>query len=128
MDREKLIERIKETFGKLKVLELSRVLRKEQFDLLDLIGITHHKEEAIAFRAAWILENLYLQRPEAYVSHLAKIWHYWPGFPGRLFRRCADQYCDRCRPESKSKKIADLVLCRGNKPLFSTHPGGAFRT
>ena len=42
MDHEKLIERIKETFGKLKVLELSRVLRKEQFDLLDLIGITYH--------------------------------------------------------------------------------------
>jgi len=30
MDHEKLIEYIKETFGKLKVLELSRVLRKEQ--------------------------------------------------------------------------------------------------
>jgi len=73
MDHEKLIERIKETFGKLKVLELSRALRKEQFDLLDLIGITHHKEEAIAFRAAWILENLYLQQPEGYESHLADI-------------------------------------------------------
>lgn len=60
MDQEKLIERIKETFGKLKVLELSRILKKEQFDLPDLICITHHKEEAIAFRAAWILESLYL--------------------------------------------------------------------
>src|SRR3569623_3697925 len=84
MDREKLIERIKETFGKLKVLELSCILKKEHFDLVDLIRITQHQEEAIAFRAAWILENLYLQQPEVYVSHLGDILKAmpainWPG-------------------------------------------------
>lgn len=70
MDQQKLIERIKETFGKLKVLELGAILRKEQFDLRDLIQITHHQDEAIAFRAAWILENLYLYNPELYVDYL----------------------------------------------------------
>jgi len=73
MDQNQLVARIKKTLTKLKVLELSCILRDEQFNLRDLIAITHYQDEAIAFRAAWILENLYLQQPETYASYLDDI-------------------------------------------------------
>lgn len=84
MNQSQLLESIHQTLGKLKVIELSRILKQEQFNLRDLIDITHYKDEAPAFRAAWILENLYLEQPELYVLHLQDILDAmsnikWPG-------------------------------------------------
>ncbi len=56
--------------GKAKVLELSRILREEQFALRDLINLTFYTDKNIAFRAAWILENIFLQNPEIYEPEL----------------------------------------------------------
>ena len=61
-----LIKQISATMGKLKVLELTRILKEEKFALRDLIDITFNADKDIAFRAAWILENLFLQDPERY--------------------------------------------------------------
>ncbi|WP_214070431.1 hypothetical protein [Mucilaginibacter sp. dw_454] len=75
MDQNKLVKQISATLGKLKVIELSRILRDQQFNLRDLIDITHYQDEAIAFRAAWILENLFLQQPEVYASYLEYLFN-----------------------------------------------------
>src|ERR1700748_2285045 len=65
-----LIKQITGTIGKTKVLELTRILYEEKFALRDLIDITFHSDKDIAFRAAWILENVFLQEPERYESDL----------------------------------------------------------
>ncbi|TWJ00702.1 hypothetical protein JN11_01958 [Mucilaginibacter frigoritolerans] len=65
-----LLEQISDTIGKTKVLELSRILKEEQFDLHNLIELTFHPDKNIAFRAAWILENVFLQHPERYGNEL----------------------------------------------------------
>lgn len=114
MDQQKLIEHIKETFGKLKVLELSRILKKEQFDLRELIQITYHNEEAIAFRAAWIMENLYLQQPEIYVSHLADILNAmpaikWPGVK-RHYAKIVMSATSPKAPKAIKDKLAQLDM------------------
>jgi hypothetical protein len=56
--------------GKLKVLELSKILKKQQFALRDLIDITFHPDKNIAFRAAWLLENIFLKHPESYLPNM----------------------------------------------------------
>ncbi|HWZ36575.1 MAG TPA: hypothetical protein VNW51_10465 [Mucilaginibacter sp.] len=114
MDQQKLIERIKETIGKLKVLELSNILKKEQFDLRELIQITHHKKEAIAFRAAWILENLYLQQPEIYVSHVEDIFGAmpaikWPGVK-RHYAKIVMYTTSPKAPKAINDKLAGLDM------------------
>jgi len=55
---------------KTKVVKLTALIQDQQFSIHDLIDITFHPDKNIAFRAAWILENLLLQKPENYVEHL----------------------------------------------------------
>src|SRR5947209_9197407 len=70
MTREELIKQITDIIGKPKVLELSRILKEQQFALHDLIDITFHPDKAVAFRAVWILENVFLTDPESYLPDL----------------------------------------------------------
>jgi hypothetical protein len=65
-----LIKQISVTIGKTKVLELSRILNEQQFLLCDLVDITFYADKNIAFRAAWILENLFLTDPASYETDL----------------------------------------------------------
>lgn len=53
---------------KTKVVKLSAIIQKQQFSIKDLIDITFHPDKNIAFKAAWILENLFLQKPESYIG------------------------------------------------------------
>jgi hypothetical protein len=70
LTRDELIKQISATMVKTKVLKLSAILRKEQFALPDLVDITFHPDKNIAFRAAWILENLFLQKPASYLDDM----------------------------------------------------------
>ena len=63
LSADELIKEISTTLVKKKVTKLTAILQKEQFKLTDLIDITFHPDKNIAFRAAWILENLFLQKP-----------------------------------------------------------------
>ncbi len=65
-----LIKEISSTIGKTKVVKLTAILKQQQFLLTDLIDITFHTDHNIAFRASWILENLFLQKPECYIDDL----------------------------------------------------------
>ncbi|MDB5025390.1 MAG: hypothetical protein JWP78_3145 [Mucilaginibacter sp.] len=65
-----LVKEISTTVTKIKVVKLSAILEKQQFALPDLIDITFHLDKNVAFRAAWILENLFLQKPEHYLNDM----------------------------------------------------------
>lgn len=67
---DELIKQIGAGITRVKVVKLGAILKKQHFLIKDLIGITFHPDKNIAFRAAWILENLYLQKPETYVENL----------------------------------------------------------
>jgi len=70
ISKEELIKQISNTVGKTKVLELSRILKDKAFALRDLIDLTFYADRDIAFRAAWILENIFLQDPTRYEADL----------------------------------------------------------
>lgn len=65
-----LIKQISGPIGKTRVLKLSRILKEEQFALRDLIDITFYPDKNLAFRAAWILENVFLTDPLRYEPDL----------------------------------------------------------
>ncbi len=67
---ETLIKQISNTIGKTKVIELSRILTEQQFALRDLIDLTFYTDKDIAFRAAWILENVLLQDQSRYEADI----------------------------------------------------------
>ncbi len=68
--RDELIKQISSTLGKTKVLELSRILKEQKFSLHDLIDLTFYTDRDIAFRAAWILETVFLKDPTRYEIEL----------------------------------------------------------
>ena len=70
MNKAELIEQLSATIGKTKVDKLSIILKESKFALADLIDITFHPDKTIAFRAAWLLENVYLQQPDKYLDDL----------------------------------------------------------
>jgi hypothetical protein len=54
MTQAELIKQLSKVTGKVKVLELSRILKEKQFSLHDLIDLTLYADKHVAFRAAWI--------------------------------------------------------------------------
>jgi len=70
MNKEELITQLAATFGKTKVNKLVVILKERDFALRDLIDLTFHEDKTIAFRSAWLLENLFLVDPLAYLSDL----------------------------------------------------------
>jgi len=70
ISKEDLIKQISGTIGKAKVLTLSRILKEESFALRDLIDLTFNADRDIAFRSAWILENIFLTDPLRYEADL----------------------------------------------------------
>lgn len=85
MNQTELIKQISTIIGKVKVLGLSKILKERQFNLHDLIAVTFHDDKNIAFRAAWLLENVILDDPRKYVQELdyllsgiTKVKHHGP--------------------------------------------------
>jgi hypothetical protein len=70
LTQQDLIKQITATIGKAKVVELIKILREQKFDLNDLIDLTFYPDKSIAFRSAWLLENVFLINPETYLDHL----------------------------------------------------------
>jgi hypothetical protein len=71
---DELIKEISVTMVKTKVIRLSAIIETQNFALHDLIDITFHPDKNIAFRAAWILENLFLKKPETFVDDIAYLF------------------------------------------------------
>ncbi|MFD2146446.1 hypothetical protein [Mucilaginibacter antarcticus] len=70
MDQAQLIKEIDTNIGKIKIVALGNKLHEQGFNLRDLITITLHPEPEVAFRATWLLENIFLQHPETYLPEL----------------------------------------------------------
>ncbi|TKC10744.1 hypothetical protein FA048_11270 [Pedobacter polaris] len=71
MEREQLLAAIKTTLNKTKVNDLTKIAAENNFSIKELIDLTFHKEDQIAFRASWILENIYISHIERFVPHTA---------------------------------------------------------
>lgn len=70
MTKEHLITQLSATLVKTKVDKLSKIVKDQGFNLRDLIDLTFHEDKNIAFRAAWVLENVYLVNPVFYLPEL----------------------------------------------------------
>ena len=70
MTKDDLIKDLSATLVKTKVDKLSRIVKDQRFNLRDLIDLTFYEDKNIAFRAAWVLENVYLVNPVFYLPDL----------------------------------------------------------
>jgi hypothetical protein len=114
MDQAELVKQIAANIGKVKVLHLTKILNEQQFDLRDLIAITFHHDKDVAFRATWLLENVFLQKPEAYLpqldyllSEIKKVKH--PG-PQRHYAKIVMHITDPKAPLIIKHKVQTIDL------------------
>ena len=75
--KDQLIAAIKTTLSKSKVELLAQIAVKQTNSIKDIIDLTFHPEEKIAFRAAWILENIYVNNPRSFLPYLT---HFFANF------------------------------------------------
>jgi hypothetical protein len=114
MNQAELIKQITATIGKLKVLELGKILHAKNFNLRDLIDVTLYPDDAIAFRAAWLLENVFLQYPEIYLPNLdyllSKINAVKSAGAKRHYAKIVMHITDRRAPDIIKEKVNQLNL------------------
>lgn len=112
MDQAELVKQITANIGKVKVLHLTKILNEQKFDLRDLIAITFHPDKDVAFRATWLLENVFLQKPEAYLPQLDYLLAginkvKYPG-PQRHYAKIVMHITDPGAPQLIKDKVATL--------------------
>lgn len=115
MTQDELTKLITGSIGKPKVLELTKILNEQQFDLHDLIAITFHRESDVAFRATWLLENVFLQKPETYIPELEYLLSVindkikYPG-PQRHYAKIVMHLTEASAPQIIKEKIACIDM------------------
>jgi hypothetical protein len=77
MQSDLLLSAIKTTLAKTKVEELAAIAAKE-IDVKHLIDLTFHEDPQIGFRAAWILENVFVNHPAKFLPNLANFLSRFP--------------------------------------------------
>jgi hypothetical protein len=122
LSADELIKEISSTLVKKKVVKLTAILQKEQFGLHDLIDITFYPDKNIAFRAAWILENLFLQKPESYLDEMEYLLLRFKDVtnPGckRHYAKILMHLTSARSPESIKNKLAGIDLEPAVEQLF----------
>lgn len=86
-----LLAAIQTTLTKTKVTQLTNIAAAQDFSIKELIDLTFNADEKVAFRAGWILENIYIQ-------HLHRFLPYTTYF---LDRFTAQNNLSCCRHYSK---------------------------
>lgn len=89
MNKETLVKQLSATVGKTKVEKLSKLVKQQGFALRDLIDLTFYPDKTIAFRAAWLLENVFLVNP---VFYLPEIDYLLTRFKDVKYQSCQRHY------------------------------------
>lgn len=71
--KDALVKQIASIKGKTKLIGLIQILADEDIDLSELIDLTFDPDNNVSFKAAWLLENLYLKYPESFVPYISVI-------------------------------------------------------
>lgn len=117
LTKDQLIKQITSTLGKKKVVELTNILYHKHFKLRDLIDLTFHAEKKIAFRAAWLLENLFLQRPDCYLNDVEYLLSV---FPYVKYQSCQRHYAKIAMHITAPKVLPALKAKLSNLDLEPT--------
>lgn len=90
MTFENFIATLKSTLQKTKVEKLAAIAAQGDFSVRDIIDATFYPEEQLAFRAAWILENIYTRYPDRFLPHTR---YFLDSFPKQQNFSCQRHFC-----------------------------------
>jgi hypothetical protein len=117
--RQKLAEQINQTLGKDKVLQLTSALLAEPTAGTDLLALTFHPKKEIAFRAAWILENLFLADVFSYVNNIDELVANLPLVKNESSLRHYFKILIQLTDKRIDKQIAQKISAMDMEPVIS---------
>ena len=122
LTHDELIKEISKTLAKTKVIKLTAIIQKQNFQLRDLIDITFYNDPGISFRAAWLLENLYLKDPLLFVDIisylLSRVGEIKNPSCQRHYTKIVMHATNRMAPLAIRQKLEDTDLERVVETLF----------
>lgn len=78
MTKEELVDFLKNNHGKEAILELTRMAEKKVVDIMDVYQLSlEYPDSQIAFRSAWLLENIFFACPEMFESILPEFLEHY---------------------------------------------------
>ncbi|WP_374163652.1 hypothetical protein [Arcticibacter sp. MXS-1] len=110
MTQQQLIEALKQTLTKTKVNKLTALSLTDAYSIEDLLATCFHEETEIAFRAAWILEQVQQVSPERFLPILL---HFTDAYPRQQNHSCQRHF---------TKILMDLLKKRAFPPGFDYTP------
>ena len=100
--------------GKPTVVELSNKVKAQNFPYRDIIDLTFHKNEQVAFRAAWLMDTLYFDDPVYYLDDIDYILQQIPNvkYPAskRHYSRIILNLTSPRSPKAIQDKLASIDL------------------
>ncbi len=122
LTQDELIKEISKTLAKTKVVKLTSILQKQNFNFRDLVSVTFNDDTGVAFRAAWLLENLFLKKPLLFkediswmLAHLGEIKN--PSCK-RHYAKIVAHITDPKAPNDIRQKIIEISLEPTVETLF----------
>ena len=117
--RQKLAEQINQTLGKVKVLQLTSALLAESTAGADLLALTLHPKKEIAFRAAWILENLFWADPLRFIDDIDDLATKLPLVKNESSLRHYFKILIQLTDKRIDKQIAQKISAMDMEPVIS---------
>jgi len=78
LEKEELIARLDAPMKFQMVANSTAIIESHDLDINDLLGISFHKKKEIAFRAAWMLEYIMINRPAQFSPFIPKLLELLP--------------------------------------------------
>ncbi|WP_207425334.1 hypothetical protein [Pedobacter sp. SYSU D00535] len=78
MNREELVSELEKALTKAKVEKLATVAAKSPESVRSLISLSLYELETVAFRASWILEQIFFCYPESFFPNCSHFLNYYP--------------------------------------------------
>jgi len=117
---QQLRELVSQTLTKTKVLKLTAIAERNDFNIKNLIDLTFDADQQIGFRAAWILENLLMTNPHLILENLDELLL---RFPQVSNPSCQRHYVKilMCLTSSKiNKEIKTRMQAANLEPIVET--------
>lgn len=90
MDKIELTQILAQAIGKQRVIALSAIIAQHDFAIKELIDLSFHHTPEIAFRAAWIMESVYIDNAEKF---LPAATYFLERFAEQNNASCRRHYC-----------------------------------
>lgn len=106
---ETLLHTLSTAISKKKVEELSQLTAADSDLAEQVLELTFHPKHEVAFRAAWILENIYLTNPLIFIPHLNWFLTNFPNQNNTSARRNFAKILALITKKNAPKEIKEIV-------------------